>query len=78
MDEPHNINYILSRTKCDNLDFATKIKDISKQHIESFNYIYEEGLSKICEFMSPLEIIKKAIKKQEGKETFLPFERMKI
>jgi len=47
--------------------------------VESFNYISEEGLSKICAYLSPIEIVKEGWKaKDQKKEIYLPFERGKI
>lgn len=40
-----------------NLELATKIKDAAKHHIESFNFMTDGGLDKICEYMTPVDII---------------------
>ena len=34
----------LERASCKNLELATYLKEAASHHINSFNYIYEEGL----------------------------------
>lgn len=48
MEEKFDGKFFLDRARCNNLQLAQKMKDIAYPHIESFNYVYNEGLQKIC------------------------------
>lgn len=48
----------ISRAKQTNLDFAKKLKQAAFAHIDSFNFIYDEGLKKITQYLQPVDIIK--------------------
>lgn len=48
----------ISRARQTNLDSAKKLKQAAFAHIDSFNYIYDEGLKKITQHLEPVDIIK--------------------
>lgn len=81
MQEPNSQAFFLDRAKCSNPELADKIKNAALHHIASFDYIYEEGLSKIIQNLAPMEIIPHAPSSEEEngpKNVAFPFKSMKI
>ena len=77
MEETITPKQFLERATCSNMEIARKLKVASQHHIDSFNFIYEEGLQKVCQYLNPLEILN--LPKAEGEpKSFLPFRKMKI
>lgn len=72
----------LRRGKGRDLDFATLIKTASYPHINSFNYAMSEGLTKVVQYLRPLEIL--PIEMPQGSSNsqkegpYFPFKRMKV
>ena len=78
-----SVDYFLKRATCKSLDLATQIKNAARHHIDSFNFIYEEGLEKVCLHLPPLEIVQNPVVTDENNNTttknlLLPFKKMKI
>jgi hypothetical protein len=46
-------------------------------HIDSFNYIFREGLNKLLQYLSPMELLSKEIV-LDGKQLPLPFSSLKL
>ena len=76
-------NTYLSRAKCNDLDFATKIKSVARPHIESFNFSCKDGLEKVTQYLNPLEIVSSEIRGggqigSNKESTFAIFRKIKI
>ena len=81
MDETKGLKDYIDRATCKNLEMAKNIQLVAKHHIESFNFIYEGGLDKVCEYLQPIEILKEMNDSQESSsqiKSALPFGKMKI
>jgi len=71
----------LARARCSNPETASKLKQVAFHHIDSFNYIFDEGLNKICQYLSPMEIFGNTGTSRKENPTLkpvLPFKKMKI
>lgn len=79
MDENIENKQFLERACCQNLDLASKLREAAQHHIDSFNYIYEEGLLNVCKYLAPIEIVKEqGDDPSQSKQSFLPFQKMKV
>ena len=78
-----SVEYFLKRATCKSLDLASEIKNAARHHIDSFNFIYEEGLEKVCLHLPPLEIVQNPLVSEDPtnsstRSLLLPFKKMKI
>ena len=56
---------------------ATKLKMAAAHHIESFDFIYDQGLKRIVQNLSPMELQKGEIQ-IENKIVYFPFHKLKV
>lgn len=78
MKESLSNDQFLSRAKQTNFDTAKKLKLAAFGHIDSFNYLYDEGLSKITQYLQPVDIVKEERGASEFRQSYLPFKSMKV
>ena len=75
MADQQSGNVVLDRIKLTTP--ANKLKIAAAHHIESFNFMYEQGLKDIVSHLPPMELQSGEVQ-VEGKEVVFPFQKLKV